>query len=155
MLSSIEKLLLSNTHRKLCVKHLLGTSGMQAQSSDDINIYAVGHAPRSAAAMSMTRVGCGQTGAAVKLCLSECRRNIPRKRKPRAFRKTNPYVLGYRSSMRHEQVKTPACPVLIDRLTHAITCFGVNSELSVHLKTLHTSPCRGDKCHEVRRLLMI
>jgi hypothetical protein len=85
------------------------------------NIYAVGHAPRSpliAAAMSMTRVGCGQTGAAVNLWLSS---QHPKKAETARLPKTNPYVLGYRSS--HEQVKTPACSVLIDRLTHAITFF--------------------------------
>jgi len=53
----------------------------------------------------------------------------------------------------HEQVQTLACSVLVDRLTHAITFFGVSSELSAHAKTLHTCPVevimsRGDEAFD-------
>jgi len=96
MFSSIKKLLLPNTYRESCVEHLLCISGTQVQTS---NIYAVGQAPRSpliAAAMSMTRVGCGQTGAAVNLWLSS---QDPKKAETARLPKNKPYVLGYRSSM--------------------------------------------------------
>jgi hypothetical protein len=108
------------------------------------NVCAVGHAPRSpliAAAMSMTRVGTGQTGAAVNLWLSS---QHPKKAETARLPKNKPIRFGI------PQVKTPASSVLIDRLTHAITFSVVSSELSAHAKTLHTSPVevimsRGDE----------
>ena len=114
-------------------------SGTQAQSSDDIQYLCYGSCPSKPirsplieAAMSMTRVGSGQTGAAVNLWLSS---QHPKKAETARLPKNKP--IRFWIPQLREQVKTPANPVLVDRLTHAITFLVVSSELSAHAKTLH------------------
>lgn len=125
----------------MCREHLLGISGMQAQSSDDIQYLCCGSCPSKptfCGGDEHDSRGMWTNWCCCKLVAVGVSSQHPKKAETARLPKNKPIRFGI--PQLHEQVKTPACSVLIDRLTHAITFFGVSSELSAHAKTLHTSP---------------